>query len=169
MNTNRWQWLAAAILLGSKAAMAGSATGALAVSATVSLTCSVTTIPLNFGAYNPVGKLPTDATGLLDITCTEGAFYNVTLDAGTHPSIAGDATTRRMTGTDRRGGLPYALFMDSARMTLWGHLFSITDRFVMHVGNGAAQRYPVYGRITAGQYAPAGLYADTVIATLTYH
>lgn len=169
MNTIRWQWLTAALMLGSQAAMAGSATGALTVSATVSLTCAVTTNPVNFGAYDPVARAPTDATGLLVITCTEGAFYDIALDAGTHPGAPGDASMRRMTRTERDRSLPYALFVDSARVTLWGNPFTTTYRFVTHVGNGTARDHPVYGRIDAGQFVSAGLYADTVIATLTYH
>jgi spore coat protein U-like protein len=169
MNTIRWQWLAAALLLSNTVAMAGSATGALAVSATVSPTCAVTTSPVNFGAYHPAAKAPTDATGLLVITCTEGVFFDIALDAGAYPSIPGDAATRRMTRIERGRSLPYALFADSVRTTLWGSAYNTTQRFFTHAGNGAAHDYPVYGRIDAGQYVPAGLYADTVIATLTYH
>ena len=171
MHNIRWQWLAATLVLvlGSKVALAGSATGALSVSATVSLTCAITTSSVNFGPYNPAARVPTDATGLLVITCTEGAFYDIALDAGNRPSIPGDAATRRMTRNEQDHNLPYALFADSAHLTLWGEQSNPTHRFVTDAGDGTAHHYPVYGRIDPGHYVPAGLYNDKVMATLTYH
>ena len=170
MNKLRLQWLAAAVLvLGSSAAVAGSANASLAVSASVSLTCAITTTPVNFGVYDPSSRSATDATGAVMIICTQGVICDIALDAGAHPRIPGNITTRRMQPAETGHSLPYALFTDSARATIWGNQFNNNDRFVTHVGNGMAHQYPVYGRIDAGQFVPAGLYADTVIATLTYH
>lgn len=103
------------------------------------------------------------------ITCTQGAICDIALNAGAFPLAPGNVATRRMKLAAFDHSLPYALFTDSARATLWGNQRNSKNRFVTHVGNGRAHEYPVYGRIAAGQFVPAGLYADTVIATLTYH
>jgi len=170
MNKLRLQWLAAAVLmLGSTVVAAGSATSTLAVSASVSTTCAITTTPVNFGPYDPSSRSATEATGLVMITCTQGAICDIALDAGAHPLAPGNIATRRMKPAELDHSLPYALFIDSARVTLWGNQFNSNDRFVTDVGNGMPHHYPVYGRIDAGQFVPAGLYADTVIVTLTYH
>ena len=172
MNTFRLQWLSAVLLvLGGHAqlAAAGSATAALTVSASVNLTCAITTSPVTFGRYDPLSGAENDATGAVVITCTQGAVCDIALDAGGHPRQPGNIATRRMKPAQLDGSLPYALFVDDARTTLWGNQFASNPRFVTHTGNGQPQKYPVYGRIAAGQFVPAGLYTDTVIATLTYH
>lgn len=170
MDKLRLQWLAAALLvLDSTAAVAGSATATLAVSASISLTCAITTTPVNFDPYDPSSRSGTEAAGMVMITCTQGAICDIALDAGAHPRVPGNIATRRMKPAEPGHSLPYTLFTDSARGMLWGNQFNNNDRFVTHVGNGMAHQYPVYGRIAAGQFVPAGLYADTVIATLTYH
>lgn len=168
MNHMRMQWLATVLILGSKVAVAGTVVDALAVSATISPNCAVTTSPVNFGPYNPASRLMTPATGLVVITCTEDTFYDIALDAGVHPLKPGDVTSRQMARTEHDHDLPYALFVDSARMTLWSSQSSHAYRAGTHAGSGAAHHYPVYGRIGAARHA-AGPYADTVIATLTYH
>ena len=72
-----------------------------------------------------------------------------------------------MARTKHDHDLPYALFVDSARMTLWSGQSNHAYRAGTHAGHGAAHCYPVYGRIEAGHHA-AGVDDDTVTATLTY-
>ena len=49
--------------LGSEITLAGSATAPLVVSATVAASCSISTTPVSFGAYDPASAAATTSTG----------------------------------------------------------------------------------------------------------
>ena len=72
-------------MLGTTVVAAGSATSALAVSASVSATCAITTTPVNFVPYDLSSRSVTEAAGLVMITCTQGAICDIAPDAGAHP------------------------------------------------------------------------------------
>jgi spore coat protein U-like protein len=152
-------------------AQAATATSNLSVTATVAATCTVTTAPVAFGTYNPASGTPTDTTGTITVTCTNGSTYTIALDAGANPSSAGNVTTRRMTAGASKF-LSYQLYLDSPHTTIWGdgaNGSSINPTSGSFTGDGTAQGYSVYGRITTGNYVPSGSYTDTVVMTVTYN
>lgn len=157
--------LAALLLLGTSAAHAATATGNLSVTATVSGTCTLTTAPVAFGAYDPASGTDDTATGTVTVTCTNGTTYTVSLDAGANESTPGDFTTRRMIAGAGEF-LPYQLYQESGHTTVWGDTGG--NILTGQTGNGTAQALSVYGVITAGQYVPPGSYTDTVLVTVTY-
>jgi spore coat protein U-like protein len=61
--------------------------------------------------------------------------------------------------------LSYSLFQDSTRATVWGNDAATG---VGHTGTGASSALTVYGSVGSGQNVPAGTYADTVVATVTF-
>src|SRR2546430_2078879 len=111
---------AAAILaLGQTRAIAATATNPLAVSATVSNNCTITTGTLAFGAYD---ALTTNATANLTHTDTfttprpRAPAYTVSLGVGAHAS----GTTRRMVNaSDSAAFLSYEIYNDSFGGTVW--------------------------------------------------
>ena len=65
------------------------------VSANVIKNCTISTAPLNFGAYDPVAAnatTPLDGIGTITVTCTKGAVAKVGLNAGGNAQ----GTTRRI-------------------------------------------------------------------------
>lgn len=149
-------------------ANAGTATANLSVTATVSASCSISTTPLAFGAYDPVGAhaaTPLDATGGVVVTCTNGASTTVTLGQGSNANSGSSdaAPLRRMVS----GGnfLSYALYQNAGHTTIWGNT---AGTGVGHTGSGTQTTVPVYGRVAAGQNVASGSYADTVVATVTF-
>lgn len=167
----RLQALAVLLVMGANAAVAATTTTNLSVTATVSATCAVTTSPVAFGVYDPNAGSPTDATGTVSVTCVQGTTYTIALDAGANASTPGDAGTRRMLA-NASDHLPYTLYLDAARTTVWGdgaNGTSLNPAAGSFTGDGSAQAYTVYGRIAAGQYVAAGAYADAVVATVTYN
>lgn len=66
-------------------AFAATQTSTLAVSATVSTVCSVSTTALPFGEVSLTDV--TNGQGNIAVTCTEGGTYDVGLDNGAHPSV----------------------------------------------------------------------------------
>lgn len=145
------------------AGQAATATDQFQVTANVTATCTITANDLSFGAYDPTVATPTDAASTISVQCTNGAGYNVGLDAGLFAGAT--VTTRRMTGTDA-AGLSYELYRNSTRTNNWGNTVGTDTE--PGTGTGASQSLTVYGRIPAGQWVQAGSYADTITATVTY-
>jgi spore coat protein U-like protein len=153
--------LATAALVGVMAAQdafAATQTTNMAVTATVSTVCSVSTTALPFNEVALSGV--TAGTATVSVTCTNGGTYDVGLDNG----LNGGGTARVLaSGTDL---LNYDLFQDTLHASRWGNTVG-TDT-VAGVGNGAVQDLTVYGQITAGQTLTTGSYTDTVLVTVTY-
>jgi spore coat protein U-like protein len=141
-------------------ATAATATGSMAVSATVLSFCVVSATPMAFGNYS---SSQLDSTASVVVTCSNGTSYNVGLDAGAGSGAS--VATRKMTGT-AGATLNYALYRDSGRNTIWGT--TVGSDTLAGTGNGLAQTLNVYGRIGGSQYPGAGAYTDTVVVTVTY-
>lgn len=160
--------VSSALVSAPEAAHAGTATDNLAVSASISANCTISTAALAFGAYDPIvshASSPLDGTGTVTVTCTNGSSADITLGQGANADTGStdDVPLRRMAkGTDY---LAYFLYSDSGRTTVWGNT---TGSDVNHIGTGSATNLTVYGRVTAGQNEPAGSYSDTVVATVTF-
>lgn len=153
--------LLAASLAGAAApSMAAQATTDLQIRATVAPTCDVSVLgasELNFGSVLSTAT-NASATAQLVVTCTNGTPYSVALDLGDNA----DGSTRRMiNGTNY---LPYGLYRTAGTSQPW------TDQLTqVHSGSGtgATQQITVFGVLPSAN-VPAGAYADTVTATLTY-
>jgi spore coat protein U-like protein len=150
-------------------ASAATSTANLSVTATVSANCSISTTPVAFGAYDPVSThaaTPLDGTGSVIVTCTSGAPTTVTLGQGSNANTGSSDTTplRRMTD-GATNYLSYTLYRDMGRSTVWGNTAGTGQP---HTGTGSSTSINVYGRVAPGQNVPAGSYADTVVATITF-
>jgi spore coat protein U-like protein len=141
------------------------ASASLTVSANVSKNCTITTAPVNFGAYDPVAAnatAPLDGTGTVTVTCTKGAVAKVGLSAG---SNAAGAVRRMSQGA--AAFLNYELYKDTSHSTVWGDTLD-TALDVPAAPDRNPRNFSVYGRIAAGQDAQVGAYTDTVVATVNF-
>jgi spore coat protein U-like protein len=155
-----WSVGAAALVavLAPSAAFASTASGTLAVSATVLSTATVTTLPLAFGNYDPTSGTATLGTGSAVVTATAGTPYTLALDNGLNVL----SSQRRL--SDGSGHhLSYNLFSDSARTTAWNNVTTVSG-----TGTALPQTYTIYGSIPANQSAPTGVYSDTVTVTASF-
>ena len=159
------------------AAAACAGTSTLSASATVSNNCTVSTAPVTFGTYDPIGTHRTgganlNASGSVSITCIKGVAPTIALGPGANVS----GSTRRM----RSGAsdyLNYELYKPPGTTAgtacsfpgsvVWGtagaNLFSATA-----APSKAVRSYSVCGTIAAGEDPAIGTYADTVVATITF-
>lgn len=162
----RKQMMFVALLGSVSAASAGTSTSNLAVSATVSSTCSISAGSLAFGAYDPVAGTQVDGTATVSVNCTKGAAAKITLGQGSHAAVGSTdiVPVRRM--SDGTNHLSYALFSDASRTTLWANTAATGVNY--NAASSATQQITVYGRISSAQDIPAGSYADTVVATITF-
>ena len=128
--------------------------------------CTVSTLPVAFGNYDPVAAnlaAPLDASGSINVYCTSGTVATVALGEGLH--FAG--ATRRMAGPPT-SFLNYNLYRDAPRANVWSTAPNTmsgtsTSRFVP-IGGGLI----VYGRVPGGQDPIVGVHNDTVQATVNY-
>jgi len=158
--------LAVSLTFAAGSATAATSTGTLGATTSVvaANSATVATSPVSFPSYNPVATAPTDGAGQVTVTATGGLSYSIGLGGGLAPSSG----TRQLQGPSG-GLLGYNLFTSSARSTVWGEGQSgFVGQTVPGTGSGAAQPYPVYGRIFPGQGVPAGAYSDSVLVTVTF-
>jgi len=160
--------IAAGLALVGTAAMrvsAQSATASLTVSANVTKNCTISTAPINFGAYDPVAAnaaTPLDGIGTITVTCTKGAAAKVALNAGSNAQ----GSTRRMS-TSATEFLTYEIYQDAARTTVWGDGDN-NSLDVPAAPNRNPRTFTAYGRVAAAQDATVGTYTDTVIAVVNF-
>ncbi|MDB9453449.1 spore coat U domain-containing protein [Dolichospermum circinale] len=157
------------IAVGSAApAMAGTATSNLTVSSSVPNNCTISTASIDFGNYDPVDantSTSATATGTVTVTCTSGASANIKLSQGSNadPDSTDPIPMRRLANGSNY--LSYGLYQDSNLTTLWGNT---AGTGASHTGTGSASNVTVYGVISPGQNVPAGSYADTVVAEVSF-
>lgn len=147
-------------------ANAATATGNLAVSATVATNCQLNSAVMNFGTYRP-GNGNRNANGAVRLRCTNGLAYTVGLGTGLAPGAS--ETDRRMRNGPAE--LAYQLFRNAARTQNWGQTLVADRASGTGGGIGTVRLHRIFGRIPdsgANLLATGGGYSDTVLVTITY-
>lgn len=146
-------------------ANAGTVNSSLGSSVLVTSACTVSGSTLNFGnALNPVNAAAVDATSTLTVQCTATTPYTLSLNAGVN---AGSATN--FAGRVLKSGsyaLPYQLYVDSGRSSVWGN--GTASATYSGLGSGNTQSVTIYGRLPSLTGMPPGVYTDTVTVTISY-
>jgi len=158
--------------LGSVGSFAATDTDNLAVTASVTATCTIATTPVAFGAYDPTSGTPLNGTGAVTVLCTNGTAGYVTLGEGLNATGASTPAVpeRQMAGGAAAAGrLAYFLYSEGTRTNVWGNTGTTG---LNHNGDGTSTALTVYGTIPTAQNVIAGsggtAYADTVVATVTF-
>lgn len=144
---------------------AATSTANLSVSASVSRNCTITTVPVSFGAYDPIVAHATDdldATGSVIVACTKGASAAIGLGLGNNAS----GSSRRLSD-GASNYLAYEFYKDTTRTSVWGN----TGADVLDTGTApskTARTFTVYGRVAANQDVPAATFTDIVVATVNF-
>jgi len=132
-------------------------------------TCTISTMSVNFGLYNPLTPTANVATGTVSMSCTVllGLFETLTIALSTGNS--NNFTTRKMlNGTSP---LSYNLYTSAAYSNVWGDgsgsTTLVSGSALLSIGT-TVYPYTVYGRIPAGQDSAAGTFMDTIVVTLNY-
>lgn len=156
--------LAVSSVFGASSAMAGTATGTMAVSATLASDCQLSANPLAFGSVSGLLATAPTATTTVSVTCSKSTAFTVALSAGT---TTGATTTARLMANGSTT-LAYGIYQDSAFTKNWGSTTGASGDVVTGTGTGAAVVLNVYGKIPASQVVAPGTYTDTVTATVSY-
>lgn len=117
--------------------------------------------------FTTTGLLKTDqdATTSLNIRCTNGNPYRISLSAGS----SGNLLARRMQRSGGAGAatVDYQLYTTAARTTVWGDGTAGTGT-ATGTGTGQPQAVTVFGRVPAQSTPPPGTYRDTIIVTIAF-
>jgi spore coat protein U-like protein len=162
--------LALLSLCAGPAARAGTATGTLPVSMTITASCTIGATAMAFTAQLGAGLVSTAATasGSISVTCTNQAPYAIGLDNGLNYS-----STRRMV-YNGSNYLPYGLYTNAGLTVPWSTATgsatcTTSSNCYTGTGNGAAQSITVYGQVPTVTTAPVpGTYTDTVNITIYF-
>lgn len=141
-------------------AVAQTAIGTMAVTATVADSCLVTATPLAFGTLSTTAVTDEVAPAQISVICTSPKTdKTITLNAGNNV----DSGQRRLLGAGSTY-VPYNIFSDAA------HTLPVAVDGAIYTGDLTAvtpNLIDVFGQIPAGAYA-IGTYLDAVTVTLTY-
>lgn len=157
--------IAVSVLLGSLYAASASAqdVATMTVSANVSPSCQLTSVDaLAFGELDETAD--NDAQADISWVCTNGFDTEIQLDGGV---TAGDISARTMGGD---GTLPYQLYTDASRTTVFGDGTTGDVVDVTGAGYGSPATVTVYGRVDQAdaEVAAAGNYTDTINVTILF-
>jgi len=96
------------------------------------------------------------SSGSLNISCSQNTPYSIALHS--------DKTLKNT--QDSSIQVPYQLYQEAGFKTVWG---SSSQENFASTGTGADQNFKIWAKINEGATnIPAGVYIDTVIATITY-
>jgi spore coat protein U-like protein len=155
-------WTAAACLAlaAPGTAHAASTTTTFNVTATVVDSCAVSASDLAFGTYDPASATDKTGTSTVNVTCSLGTAYTVSLNNGTHAS----GSTRRLAAGASR--LTYQVYKDVGATLIFG---AIADTLgVSGIGTGVAIPSVIYGVIPKTQNVGSGSYSDQITVTIDY-
>lgn|SRR5215217_2540461 len=123
-------------------------------------------VGLSFLNYTSTSSLPLDAAGSITFRCTIVQLTPVTIDLGAGGS--NNHVARRMTGPSS-STLAYNLYVDTARLSVWGNGAGGTSRYGPVIPLlGLDITVPIYGRVPALQSVAAGSYSDTLVVTVNF-
>ena len=171
MNVLKTSLLAVAVAFAASpfAADATQATANFGVQLTVQNSCTMTAgntaSDMNFGTVTGNIASNIDASTSLTVNCNNGALYHVGLNDGLHAASG----QRRLTSATTSGVVNYELYTDATHATRWGQTAAggtATDWD--GTGTNADQTLTVYGRVASGQSVGAGVYNDTITATIEF-
>jgi spore coat protein U-like protein len=169
-----------ALCLGPAAALAGSNTGTLSVSATASSNCTaLSPAAISFGSYDPFSypsgtPLKDSTAATFSTNCTNGAPINWTVGIGSNCGLGSVSADRAMTDGASHY-LSYGLYQDNMGNTPWAYGSSCgSPTPVNQTGGGenTANSISIYGEIPGGQDVYTGAsttsYSDSVTVTVNY-
>lgn len=125
-------------------------------------TCNLSTVSLNFGAYDAFAASPNLITGKITETCDAGLPFVITLTPG--ENSGGSFHPRKMVSS-KGDTLIYNLYRDPTFNEVLGdgtgNTFTLT-------GIGGNNSFTVYGSIPPLQNVAPGIYSDSAVVTIEW-
>jgi spore coat protein U-like protein len=145
----------------------------IAMPALAAVDCTVSTVGVAFGVYDPLLAAPDDSTGSVTVSCANtpppgkvNLGYTISFSTGN----SGTYALRQVRSAGFR--LDYNLFVDAAHTKVWGDASGgsrlVSGSFSLSGNTTALRAHTIYGRLPAQQDAAPGSYTDTILVTLTF-
>ncbi len=117
---------------------------------------------VSFGVYNVFSNTPNnDGVGSLSIRCQGGGgAFRVTLSTGQSNRYA----PRLMTSGAK--SLNYNLYTTASRSLVWGD--GTGGSSALNIPRNSTTNLEIFGQIPAGQDPGPGIYADTIVVTVSF-
>jgi len=118
---------------------------------------------MGFGTYNVFNVAPLDSTSTVTFRCAKEKNIQISLSNGGAPTFN---PRQMLSGAER---LNYNLYLDAARTSVWGDGTGGTTMYSnANPRNNTDVTVTIYGRIPPGQDVPAGIYTNTITATINW-
>lgn len=128
--------------------------------------CNITSVPLNFGAYDPMSAVPLSATGSFNISCKPNKkTFNISLQLT--PGNSGSYSPRSMASAGG-GSLLYNIYANASHTAVFGDGSGGSVTMSQSVTRQTPWTATFYGRIPALQNVTPGLYSDLLTATILW-
>ncbi|WOE70502.1 spore coat U domain-containing protein [Hydrogenimonas thermophila] len=147
-------------MIASTLVFAGTTTSSTTVTATTEPTCSIANSPTLSLDFN--GLSDSTSSFNVDIVCSSGLAYTMTVDGGANPS----GELRR--ATDGTNFITYRLFSDAAMTTELG---AATGNQITGSGTDNLETINIYTKVAIvdnSPLPPIGTYSDTLTVTLSW-
>ena len=128
--------------------------------------CTVSTIGVNFGSYDPLSPMPADSTGVIDIDCTRSE--RVAISIGASPN-SGGFNPRRLRQASGLDFMDYNLYTESDLASIWGDGSQGTS--IVYENAKKKKKLsilPIYARAPAGQDVRTGQYSESLLVTINF-
>lgn len=145
--------------LAARPVAAATASASISVTATVQASCLVSATATAFRTY----AAPADPASAVSVACNNSTPYSVTLSATSAPGAKGIIRPTTGSGFVLLGS---ALSPNIRGIANWGQALSADA--AAGFGSGSAPELAILRQLSAGQYATAGAYADTIMVVVTY-
>jgi spore coat protein U-like protein len=145
----------------------------LPAAAATTVNCTVSAGGIAFGIYNPLNAAPNASTGSLRVTCSGSGSgsTNVTVNLSLSTGLGGNYATRKMFSGSN--ALNYNIYWSTAYSQIMGDgsggsFAGSAGPFTVFAGSSNSVTGTMYGRIPASQDVAPGVYADSIVVTVTY-
>lgn len=127
--------------------------------------CTVSSIGVNFGSYNPLSSSSVVSNGTISILCSNN--YSVRISIGPSPNSGGfnPRKMKQVSGTDL---LSYYLYTSSAMTTIWGDGTQGSSIVSAYAKKNKLLDLIVYGSAFSGQNVYVGQYTEALMVTVNF-
>jgi spore coat protein U-like protein len=135
----------------------------------------ISTSPVIFGRYSSFDPNDLQGSGEIEILCLPDNINSKdqvmcvgSLSIGLSSGKSGNVFNRKLYSTNMSNFLEYNLFTDSNKRTIWGDINGEPKHIKYRLRMNASESYTVFGLIKAKQYAPYGIYQDSLTVSIDF-
>jgi spore coat protein U-like protein len=127
--------------------------------------CTLSTIGVAFGNYNPLSSVNGTSTGTITAYCNANISVNIIIGASAN---SGGFNPRKMCGASGVDLLSYNLYTNSSRTGIWGDGTQGSSTVSIRINKNMSSDAIIYASTPGSQNVGVGQYADFLVATINF-